>query len=151
MAAINDKLEHFIFASVFVLDVLTFKVEKDFFKQPLATRVERLRKYSLEDQYKIFRYGNDKIEPPLMDLAIPIAERGRKAVPFLMDRLNAKADDETVIDVVLIFDRMALSKSYDVKDDATVMSALSAKVAGVKDPESRNGCLVDLQRIRNSN
>jgi hypothetical protein len=54
------------------------QLEQAFFNKPLGDRLQRLRGYSLEDQYKIFRYGNDVIEPPLMDLADPIAEKRRK-------------------------------------------------------------------------
>jgi hypothetical protein len=64
------------FACFLALGCESHDTEKNFFKQPLANRVERLRQYSLVDQYKIFRYGNDMREPPFMDLAIPIAERG---------------------------------------------------------------------------
>jgi len=110
-------------------------LEKDFFKQPFETRVERLRGYPLADQYRIFRYGNDKIEPPLIDLATPIAERGSVAVLFLVEQLKGTPDDVTVRDVLLTFDRMALMKSYDVAGDAELMATLRAKVAGIKDPE----------------
>src|SRR5947208_2525812 len=105
-------------------------LEEDFFKQPLATRIDRLRGYALADQYRIFRYANDKMEPPLMDLAAPIAERGSSAVPFLVEQL--KGDDVTTRDVLLIFSRMALLKFYDVADDAQLMSTLRAKVDGMK-------------------
>ena len=46
------------------------------------------------------RYGNDRIEPPLMDLAGPIADKGIQAVPFLVGKLTPKADDLTVITAV---------------------------------------------------
>ena len=41
-----------------------------------------MRSASLEDQYKIFRYGMDKREPPASWLAEPIAARGSSAIPF---------------------------------------------------------------------
>lgn len=90
-------------------------VEKAFFDKPAGDRVERLRQYSLGDQYKIFRYGNDRIEPPAMGLAIPIAERGASAVPFLIDQLKAGSDDVAVRDILLIFEMLEASGSYNVK------------------------------------
>jgi hypothetical protein len=80
------------------------KLEKSFFEKPAVDRVQRLRRYSLDEQYRIFRYGMDAREPPAMGLADPIAERGAEAVPFLIKKLNADADDITVRDILLIFE-----------------------------------------------
>jgi hypothetical protein len=132
------------------LGCVSHELEENFFKQPLASRVERLRQYGLADQYKIFRYGNDVKEPPLMDLANPIAERGAAAVPFLADKLNADSDDVAVRDILTIFERMAVSGSYNVKSDAALMGVLTSKVAGIKDKGWQDTCLKKLQRIRNS-
>jgi len=107
-----------------------------------------MRQYSLEDQYKIFRYGNDYVEPPLMNLADPIAERGATAVPFLLNQLNAEKNDTVVRDTLLIFETMAVSKSYDVKSDPALMSALDAKIAGMKDRGWQSVCLVMFGRIK---
>src|SRR5437867_12570503 len=104
-------------------------LEENFFKQPLANMVERLRQYPLADQYKICRYGND-IEPPFMELADPIAERGATAVLLLLDQLNSKPDDITVRDIVLIFETMDSSKSYDVHSDAAWITTLASRGSG---------------------
>jgi hypothetical protein len=64
-------------------------------------------------------------------MANPIAERGGAAVPLLMDRLNADDDDFTARDTLLVFERMSSFKTYDVKSDAAVMSALASKVSMV--------------------
>ena len=125
-------------------------LEENFFKQPLANRVERLRKYSLADQYKIFRYGNDTKEPPFMDLANPIAERGATAVPFLLDRLNSKPDDIAVRDILLILETMATSKSYEVKSDTALMATLTSSVSGMKDHGWQDVCSKMLQRIKDA-
>jgi hypothetical protein len=118
-----------------------------FFKNPPATRVDRLRQYSLEDQYRLFRYGNDKFEPPLTGLAIPIAERGQAVVPFLLGKIDPEADDVTVRDVLLVFERMAATKSYDVKSDAAVMETLHSRVLAMKDAGWRVVCANMLRRI----
>jgi len=118
------------------------------FDGPAATRLERVRQYSLEDQYKIFRYGNDVVEPPLMGLAKPIAERGAAAIPFLLKQLNMGPNDTAIRDLLLIFQEMAFSKPYDVKADTALVSILNVKVAGMKDKEWQSVCLTMLQRIR---
>jgi hypothetical protein len=118
------------------------------FGGPAATRIERVRQYSLEDQYKIFRYGNDVVEPPLMSLSEPIAERGAAAIPFLLNQLNAEQHDTVVRDTLLIFETIAVSKSDDVKSDPALMSALHAKIAGMKDRGWQSVCLVMFGRIK---
>ena len=123
------------------------RLEKSFFEQPLGSRVERLREYPLPDRYRIFRYGNDEIEPPLMDLAGPIAERGAAAVPFLLDRLREAGNDvEEIRDILLIFERMAASGSYDVKSDQLVMDTLQKSID--RAPYGRDFLLVMLHRIQ---
>jgi hypothetical protein len=124
------------------------QVEHNFFNKPPGDRLERQRQYSLADQYKIFRYGNDAIEPPAMGLADAIAERGAPAVHFLMDQLNANADDIAVRDILLIFERMESSGSCNVKADTHLMDVLVSKVSGMKDKDWQAICLKDLQRIR---
>jgi hypothetical protein len=125
-------------------------LEKRFFDKPAGDRVERLRQYSLADQYKIFRYGNDAKEPPAMELAGPIAERGAAAVPFLTDRLNASDGDITVRDISLIFETMEASGSYKVSADTRLMGVLASKVSGMKDRDWQATCLKMLQRIKGS-
>jgi hypothetical protein len=118
------------------------------FGGPPATRIDRVRQYSLEDQYRIFRYGNDVVEPPLLGLAEPIAERGAKAIPFLLKQLNSEPDDTTVRDLLLIFQEMTSLKSYDVKGDSVLMSTLDTRVAAIKTKEWRSVCSRMLRSIR---
>ena len=107
--------------------------EEAFYAKPPADRIQRLRGYSLADQYKLFRYGNDKIEPPAMSLAGPIAEKGGAAIPFLVMQLKSTDDDLAVRDILVILQDMTKIGSYDVKDDGVLMDILSAKVAAMRD------------------
>ena len=70
---------------------------------------------------------------PNWELAEPIAERGGMAVPFLLEQLNGTPDDETVSDVVLVFEAMAKLKSYDVRGDMAVTDTLTFKASKMKD------------------
>lgn len=137
--------------SIIFLGCSAHKFEKSvIFGGPPGTRVERVRQYSLEDQFKIFRYGVEKVEPPLMGLADPIAERGVSAVPFLLNQLNSKPDDAITEDVLLIFERMAFSKSYDVRSDAALMALLQTRISAVKDEEWRKICAKQFERIKHA-
>ena len=127
------------------------KLEKEFFfKNPPATRVERMGQYSLDDQYRIFRYGSDKFEPPIMGLARPIAEKGKTVIPFLLGKLSPQPDDVTVRDVLVVFETMSAIKSYDVKSDRVVMDALRSSVSAMKDEGWRKVGSQMLQRIESN-
>jgi hypothetical protein len=107
-----------------------------------------MRQYSLEQQFDIFRYGNDRVEPPLLDLAKPIAERGKSVIPFLLTKLKEmKSEDIGTRDVVSIFEEMAFSGSYDVKADAALMQTLSLKVSNMKNRGWQDSCRQMLDRI----
>ena len=121
-----------------------------FFGNPPQTRIERFRQYTLEDQYRLFRYGNDKIEPPVMSFDEIIAERGASVVPFLLRQLNCKSDDIAVRDAMLVFRAMAVSKSYDVKDDSAVMTTLAARVSGMKHKDWQSFCQGMLRQIESA-
>ena len=107
-------------------------LERDFFAQPPETRLERLVQYSLEDQYRIFRYGNDVVHPPATNLAIPIAERGIAAMPFLKAKLEQEHDDISLRDILRIFDEMVWRKTYDVKSDDELVRYLTARIGAMK-------------------
>jgi hypothetical protein len=131
----------------FALGCQAHVFEKEFYREDLSTRVERARRLSLEEQYKVFRYGNDVIHPPLMDMADPIAERGKAAIPFLLDQLRSDDDDLAVRDILLVFSRMAGLGTYPVKSDSTVMTALRARVATMKNREIRTTAERTLNRL----
>jgi hypothetical protein len=107
-------------------------MERGFFDQPPETRLERLKQYSLEDQYKIFRYGNDVVHPPTTNLAIPIAERGIAAMPFLKAKLQQENDDTSLRDILRILDEMVWRKAYDVKSDDGLIRYLTARIGAMK-------------------
>jgi hypothetical protein len=82
-----------------------------------------------------------------MELANPIAEKGRTVVPFLFGKLTPQADDITVRDVVLVFETMSSTKSYDVKSDELVMNILGSRVSTMKNAGWKTSSSQMLQRI----
>ena len=85
-----------------------------------------------------------------MDLAIPIAERGIAAVPFILKQLDDDPKDITVRDILIICVRMTLLETYDVKSDAALIGALSSRVAKLKDKGWQAMCQQMLEAIRNT-
>ena len=124
--------------------------EQRFFKEPLGDRVERARQLPLAEQYKVFRYSNDVIHPPLMDMADPIAERGAAAVPFLLSELKNSHDDIAVRDILLIFERMARLKTYDVKSDQDVMQTFNSRIPRMRNEQWKAVCMTMLKSIEGS-
>ena len=122
--------------------------EKKFFSLPPAERSAVMRSASLEDQYKIFRYGMDKREPPVLSLAEPIAAKGSSAIPFLTEQLRSSTDDATVRDVLWILQRMASSRTYDVKRDTNLTGLLEKKISTIKSAWWRDRCKSNLERRR---
>lgn len=147
MLSINKNYIIFIFFAI--CGCKKESIEKLFFKQPPEKRLYTLEGYSLENQYKIFRYGNDKIEPPILNLADPISLRGGDAVPFLYDQLKNHTDILTTRDVLLIFETMSRDNTYNVKNNKKIMDLLELRIAEMNDPEWKAICFEMLERIKN--
>lgn len=140
-----------IWAALISCGAATTQLENDFFfKHPRSDRVERMRQYSLDDQYKIFRYGNDKIEPPVSKLAIPLAERGADIVPFLLEKLKSDTDDLAVKDILLVFRTMQHLKSYDIRANLEVMGALQSRISTMRDRDRQALCREQLEEIKDA-
>lgn len=60
-------------------------IEMEFFRGEIPTRLERLENYSLEDQWRIFLYGNQVVHPPVKGLALPVARQGRIALEYILE------------------------------------------------------------------
>jgi hypothetical protein len=90
------------------------------------------------------------MEPPLTDLANPIAERGAAVLPFLLNRIDSETDDMSIRDILLIFEKMTYSRSYAVASDLALMTKLSSRVSRMKDKEWQSTCLKMIQNIRGS-
>ena len=125
-----------------------YRMERSFFSEPVGTRVDRLRRYALPDQYRIFRYGMDRREPRDSELADPIAERGKMVVPFLLEQLDQTPDDKTVDDVLILFEAMSRLKTYDVRRDLTLTTTLSSKVSSMTHESWKAEAMRTLETIR---
>ena len=90
----------------------------------------------------------DKREPPNVELADPIAERGKMAVPFLMEQLIGKPDNGMVNDVLLIFEAMARLHTYNVRADQSVTTTLTARVAEMKEGLLKTRAMKTLEYIK---
>lgn len=144
-------LRLFVLGCMLIVASNNHQLEKDFFfKQPRETRLERMRQYSVENQYKIYRYGHDKIEPPALYLAAPIAEKGAAVIPFLTEQLKSEKDDLAVRDVLYLLERMQWMKTYDVRKDTSLMQLLDTRVSAIKNKNVEYSSRDTLEHIKNA-
>ncbi len=108
-----------------------------------------MRQYSVEDQYKIYRFGHDKIEPPALYLAAPIAEKGAAVIPFLTEQLKADKDELAVRDILYLLERMQWLKAFDARKDASLMQLLDARVQAIKNKNIQYSSRDMLEHIKN--
>jgi hypothetical protein len=123
------------------------RLEKKFFSLPPAERTAIMRSSSLEDQYKIFRYGMDKREPPVLSLAEPIAQRGSTAIPFLTEQLKSTNDDAAVRDILWVLKRMADDYTYDLKQNGILVGILQKRISRMKSAWWQSYCRDNLEEI----
>lgn len=99
-------------------------VEKQFFRGDIPTRMERLETYPLEQQWRIFLYGNQVIHPPTTGLALPIAKQGKPALDYILQQLEHPKHELDFRDSMVVFERMQQGGYYDVCGASTAMEAI---------------------------
>jgi len=108
-----------------------------FYAKSLKERISTFPRYSFEEQYGIYLYGNQVQHPPAIYLADPFAAQGKSIVSLLSDRLRAATDDLTIRDIVMVFSAMSRAKTYDVAGDEHLMKLLEGSAKRMKDPDWR--------------
>lgn len=93
--------------------------------EQLAREFVRL---SRETQYEMFICGQQRIEPPATFLARAFASEGPAVVPLLAEKLRTSPNDLTTRDIVAVFQAMALTGSYEVRANASLLHLLREKV-----------------------
>lgn len=99
-------------------------VGKRFFKEGFVARDERLEAYPLEDQWRIFLYANQVVHPPLKDMALPIAKKGKPALDYILEQLEQPNGDLDFRDSMVVFNRMQWGGYYNVCGDEQAMTAI---------------------------
>lgn len=124
------------------------KIIHAFFQMPLRDQLTHFTTYSIREQYAIYIYGNQKLEPPALYLARPFGAEGAKVVPLLRERLAAASDDATIRDIVLVFSEMSSQRAVRVAEDQELMRLLTDSVAKMKTPGWKSISEHELERIR---
>ncbi len=102
-------------------------VSNKFFWMPEKQRNAEFEKYDLDTQYRIYIYGSQQIEPPMIGLAWPLAREGGRIVQPLAAKLESADHDLTIRDIVFVFRVMNDLGTYDVAGDKSLMNKLREK------------------------
>lgn len=116
---------------------LSEPVERQFFKGDIPSRIERLEAFPLDQQWNIFRYGNQVIHPPATSLALPIAKRGKPAVVYILGQLEQSENDLDFRDSLVVFQTMQWGNHYDVCGDDAAIQAIRDNQQKIRHPDWR--------------
>lgn len=113
----------------------------------LASRMHRFEAMPVESQYQAYICGNQKVHPPAVYLAAPLAAHGQLAVEYLINKLKDAADDLTIRDIAAVFAEMSRSGTYSVGKNKRVTDLLRLKISGMKSPGWQQATLEMLRDI----
>jgi hypothetical protein len=105
----KNRLHHIVILSLFCslhLSCFMSTECRDFFEMPREQQEARFRNYSLEQQVDIYMCGMD-MEPPTIEFAGEIADRGQSASPYLLQRLKTERSESGQEKIIYIFRWMA--------------------------------------------
>ncbi|UVT16494.1 MAG: hypothetical protein H8K04_02705 [Nitrospira sp.] len=108
-----------------------------FFAEGFESRIERLEKYPLDQQYKIFLYGNQIVHPPLTGLALPRAKRGQPALEFILEKLDHSRNDLDFRDSLVVFQHMQWGGYYNICGDTVAMNKIKANEDKIRNADWR--------------
>lgn len=112
-------------------------VEAEFFRGDYLTRDQRIEPYPLDQQYRIFLYGNQVIHPPATGLAGPIAKKGKVAADYILEQLAATKNQLDHHDALVVFQRMQWGGYFDVCGTPGYLEKLRANEARISRQGSR--------------
>jgi len=105
---------------------------RQFYSVSRPDDAQTLSKFPIEIQYQIYRRGADSMEPPRLELASPIAERGVGAIYFIKRQLESTSDGISVRDNLFILQTMQASGFYNVSEDRVLLNAARSACTRVR-------------------
>jgi hypothetical protein len=115
-------------------------------------RASLFKGHDAQTQYVIYICGVQQTRPAIDGLAAAYAMEGKKAVPFLKQKLAAAKYDLTIKDIMKVFEEMARRGTYDVAGDAELMDIMTYAIPRIKtrgwEVNARESLSVILQSAR---
>lgn len=112
-------------------------LERDFFRGDIPTRNQRLAGYPMEQQWRIYLYGNQVIHPPATGLAEVLARRGEPMLRFILKSLESTENDLDYRDSMVVFQMMQWGGHYGICSDRTILSRIRSNQDRIGDPRWR--------------
>ena len=137
------------YMSTFIGSARSAVTPQAFFQEPPQQQIKDFSGYDFEDQYALYVYGNQQIEPPSFYLRRPFARDGAKIVKPLMAKLSQTSNEVTIRDIVLVFGAMQDLNTYDVSRNKLLMETLRQRVNGMKGIW-KNMCTKTLREIESA-
>ena len=109
-------------------------------------QLDEIKKYDYETQWAIYELGMYR-EPPMLQLAEPLASEGKPMFEFLINKLSKSQEELDFIHAILIIDDMQHSKSYNVcsdVDDLITLKRFSIKIKDAGWRKSYEESIIDL-------
>lgn len=85
-----------------------------FFDADLSTRMRTMETYPLERQWELYLFGHQKLHPPDLALAGPIAKQGKAAADYILGRLSTTKNDLDHVSALWVFELMRRRGYFDV-------------------------------------
>ncbi|MDC7719178.1 hypothetical protein PQU95_18425 [Vogesella sp. DC21W] len=127
----------FVFLVTFFAGCSYAGVPKEFFAGDIATRAERLSKYSMPDQWGIYLYANQVIHPPATGLASVLAKRGEPMFQYILRRLDDSGNDLDYRDAMVVFQNMQWRGSYLICSNSDDLRRVESYQYKIKSPSWR--------------
>jgi len=100
------------------------EVEDEFFRGDIATRSQRLADYPMEQQWRIFLYGNQERHPPATGLAAVLARGGEPMLRFILKELESTKRDLDYRDSMVVFQSMQWHGDFAICADRETIARI---------------------------
>ena len=125
-----------LFFALLLLSCDKKSIESEFFDWENFS-YEKMEDYPLDQQFKIFLYGNQEVRPSLTGLAAPIAKRGEIALDYVLDQVRDSENDLDFRDSMVIFREMENGGYYGVCEDEIAIQEITANADKISHPDWR--------------
>ena len=105
---------------------------KAFFSQDWARQKEEAKGFSLEKQIEYYLAGRKYVHPPSSTLLYVIAQRGKAAIPALVERMKNERSDAPKVDLIEVV-RNINDFHDDVSGDKDLIEQLRTIASGMYD------------------
>ena len=143
----NIKMMHYIRLAISLCAMLLLgcspsqqgsELGREFYRGSILTKSERLKAYSISDQWEIYYYGTTTIHPPDLELSEYLARNGEPMAVYIFNFLDFSRADVYFINSLNVLSDMALYKYYDYCQNTSNIAKLNANQSLIKNSSWRD-------------